>query len=551
MLSLVALWWLFFFTVVGLCLGSFLNVVIHRLPLGLAINQPRWSFCPDCRRRIAWYDNLPVISYLLLGGRCRSCRAPISPRYLLVELMTAMVVIVLLDAFFIEQARDGLQHAADLNWRISDDWPVFAAHVILMVSLLAMSALDLRFYWVDIRFTHLAALCGAILHTIWTPEHSREWLRPFDATAVAGIAAFIGFAVVWLLLPHEYDEELEQLDHQSSSDPGHSEGSDESPDTGLSERSEESPAEPTSPCAMAQGASEPGAQATTHESPGENSPCLPSELGRVSHECAGSLSASRGAENRPAGRITSVGLPLAMFLFVLVAVAFSALNGGWTVAYPVRASIPLAFFFLVILWESAPVRDSDTEIAEAIASEAPEARRRALGELADLIPGIILGAAALWLMMGDGSVGHHLVDAIHWKPFGGQWQPVWGLGTAVSGYVIAAGIGWAIRIIANLAYGKEAFATGDIHMMAAAGAVAGWQSVLLGFMITCLLAIVAWVLLLPFKKSRVIPLGPWLTMGFLSATLFHKQLIATSVVQHFIAAADLLFLNNSQFPPFG
>jgi leader peptidase (prepilin peptidase) / N-methyltransferase len=66
----------------GLAFGSFLNVCIYRLPLGLSVVTPR-SACPRCKRAIAFYDNLPVISWLLLAGRCRHCKTRISPRYLL------------------------------------------------------------------------------------------------------------------------------------------------------------------------------------------------------------------------------------------------------------------------------------------------------------------------------------------------------------------------------------------------------------------------------------------------------------------------------------
>ena len=73
----------------GLCFGSFLNVCIYRLPRDLSVSNPRRSLCPNCRESIAFYDNIPVLSWLALRGRCRKCHAPISPRYILVELLTA------------------------------------------------------------------------------------------------------------------------------------------------------------------------------------------------------------------------------------------------------------------------------------------------------------------------------------------------------------------------------------------------------------------------------------------------------------------------------
>jgi len=74
--------------VFGLLFGSFLNVCIYRLPLGLSVVRPG-SACPRCERAIRLYDNIPVVSWIVLGGRCRSCKESISPRYLVVELLTA------------------------------------------------------------------------------------------------------------------------------------------------------------------------------------------------------------------------------------------------------------------------------------------------------------------------------------------------------------------------------------------------------------------------------------------------------------------------------
>jgi len=75
--------------VFGLLIGSFLNVCIARLPAGESVSSPG-SRCPACATPIRWYDNIPIVSYLVLGRRCRACQAPISVRYPLVELTTAV-----------------------------------------------------------------------------------------------------------------------------------------------------------------------------------------------------------------------------------------------------------------------------------------------------------------------------------------------------------------------------------------------------------------------------------------------------------------------------
>ena len=81
---------LIFLTVLGLAFGSFLNVCIHRLPLGLSLASPP-SRCPACGYQLRWYDNIPVVSYAILGGRCRGCRAAISIQYPIVEVLTAVL----------------------------------------------------------------------------------------------------------------------------------------------------------------------------------------------------------------------------------------------------------------------------------------------------------------------------------------------------------------------------------------------------------------------------------------------------------------------------
>src|SRR5512138_165764 len=79
----------------GLVIGSFLNVVIYRLPLGKSVAEGR-SYCPSCKKQLKWHHNIPVLSYLVLRGKCAFCHTHISFRYPLVELLTATCSLYLL-----------------------------------------------------------------------------------------------------------------------------------------------------------------------------------------------------------------------------------------------------------------------------------------------------------------------------------------------------------------------------------------------------------------------------------------------------------------------
>ncbi len=115
--------WLWSF-VLGSCIGSFLNVCIYRLPRDQSIVRPR-SRCLRCEHSIAWYDNLPLISFILLGRRCRHCRAPIAWRYPVIEAAAGIAAVVVIERFGLTVA--GLVYTA-LIW-----------------ALIAASAIDLEF----------------------------------------------------------------------------------------------------------------------------------------------------------------------------------------------------------------------------------------------------------------------------------------------------------------------------------------------------------------------------------------------------------------------
>lgn len=104
------LWALVIIWLSGMCLGSFLGVLIYRLPRGLPFFWGR-SFCPRCKRRISWFDNLPLLSFFLLGGKCRYCREPISWREPLVELTTGILTVAVWNYFSLRPSIYNIQNS--------------------------------------------------------------------------------------------------------------------------------------------------------------------------------------------------------------------------------------------------------------------------------------------------------------------------------------------------------------------------------------------------------------------------------------------------------
>lgn len=119
----------------GLALGSFLNVVIYRLPRQCDSILRGRSFCPRCLKQIAWYDNVPLLSYALLRGRCRHCGGRISPRYLLVEFLTGALLAYLAFRFLLDGSGEGVFAA---------EWPLFCIYGALMAALIACTFIDIR-----------------------------------------------------------------------------------------------------------------------------------------------------------------------------------------------------------------------------------------------------------------------------------------------------------------------------------------------------------------------------------------------------------------------
>src|SRR5437868_6077566 len=163
--------------VFGACVGSFLNVCIYRLPLNLSVNQPRRSFCPSCKTQIPWHQNLPLVSWLVLRGRCAHCGARIAFRYFAVELLTALFFLIVWKAF---------------PWQIAVAYWVFIALVI------AATFIDFEHFIIPDELTIGGTIAGLIASTA-VPQLMNADRRLMALLISAGSAA-LGYALLWLVL---------------------------------------------------------------------------------------------------------------------------------------------------------------------------------------------------------------------------------------------------------------------------------------------------------------------------------------------------------------
>lgn len=150
----------------GLVIGSFLNVCIGRLPRGESVVSPP-SRCPTCHSGIQWYDNVPVVSYLVLRGRCRSCRTPISARYPATEALTAAAFVV-----------QGLWFHADPV--------VLASRLVFTAMLIVLFGTDLETQ----RLPNVITYPGIVVGLVFS-----FWVPPGVIACVIGAAA--GAGVLW------------------------------------------------------------------------------------------------------------------------------------------------------------------------------------------------------------------------------------------------------------------------------------------------------------------------------------------------------------------
>ena len=173
---------LFFFTLVfvyGLMFGSFFNVCISRIPKGISIIHPR-SRCPKCKTEIRWFQNIPLISWLFLKGRCASCKTKISIIYPFVELLTGIILLFVFRHFYSPDVKD---------WIIKSlIFSVFSG------SLIILSFIDMKYFIIPDRFTWGGVLAGISISMFYPQIHGFETMK--EGFVFSSVSALICYGIL-------------------------------------------------------------------------------------------------------------------------------------------------------------------------------------------------------------------------------------------------------------------------------------------------------------------------------------------------------------------
>lgn len=458
---------LLFVTAVGACIGSLINVLVYRIPLGLDVVTPT-SRCPKCNHKLTWRENIPIFGWLLLRGKCRFCKARISPEYPIVETTVALLFGGIWALWYIIPAKlpDSALARIAPEWAANGavlTWPAMVVLLVLVGCLVAMTIIDARTSTIPLVLTWVPAIVALVLHVghaawfqhkygnpgiggldgIWNVANARfKWITaPGEVWTLKtggldgwkfiglGVGGTVGLLISNLLLKlgwitrsfADFDAWFEQH-HAKSTGPAF----------------ETAPEPELHPGPLGPTAQDP---AIVDQLQPQDAIVGPQEQDPAAQSTMQDWLMYPHARREMVRELAFLCLPV---LFALI--------GAWGI---VR----------FVTWHYG----AWTEFPE-IGISVPPAN------------------APLWLVV---------------------------LGGVLMGYLIAGGVVWAVRIGGSLVFGKEAMGLGDVHMMAAVGACLGWIDPTIAFFLAAFVglgyAIVAHVF--RGKLSRAMPYGPFLAVA--------------------------------------
>jgi leader peptidase (prepilin peptidase)/N-methyltransferase len=481
--------WLAFVFAWGACLGSLINVLVYRLPLGMdVVSTP--SRCPACETKLTWRENVPVLGWLSLGGKCRFCRSRISAEYPLVELLVGLLWVGLFVLWYIippEARWLGIDIGRIRpDWALSDawdawprtTWPLFLGLAMLVAGLVAMTLTDLKTFTIPLILPWVVTGVGLATHVLGGLINAEglkrvspgwAWAIPTpgganpatpDAWWWIGLAlgASVGLVVANLLLHFK-------LIRRSFDDYAEWENA-----------NYPAPPQPEQP------AQRPGEYLVGEHAGSGVQTILTFTLVWLGCIVVGGL----------LGALIAPRLGVAPWWGVLLG----------TIAGP---------FIAAVVCREPPVVDTPPDASGPTAAPEmwiayPHARREMFKEIVFLTPPIALGMLGGWI-----------TQQIVAEP--APTPPLWLLALAGSllGYLIGGGVVWGVRILGSLGFGKEAMGLGDVHLMAAVGAVAGWIAASIAVPIAAVVGLYWFVIsaLMRRPAGRAMPFGPYLAIASL------------------------------------
>ena len=458
--------WLVLLTVYGACVGSFLNVVIYRLPAGLSVIRPA-SRCPHCGHGLAAYDNIPVLGWLWLRGKCRYCKTPISVQYPLIE---ALCAVLFVGMYWVDY-HSGWQ-AGFMAGGPSGTWPALVVQLALLAVLVAATGIDARYYIIPLEATHLVTALALVvlpLATVWLPVIQLIYSNSNHTVVVppngvgAAFGGLGGLMVAWVLLwkkvlPRSFDEEM-------------IEPSDPAAATQEANLSQIDDADPTDRQGLLAGLL-------------MILPLIGAMIGVGWWSWFGQPMESASTQRLPGQRwILDTNEEQSLLIHTMVGAM-------------------LGYVVVGLLYGS--VRQPDE--AQDIVGEYPNPRGEVLKESLFLVLPLVGAMGGYWLTRYlNGEAGFSLGHG-----------PVWSvLGSVLMGYLVGGGVIWGVRVLGTLAFGREAMGLGDVHLLAAIGAVVGPRHAVLVFFLAPFFGLASALGMMVMSRvkqvtGRVIPYGPYL-----------------------------------------
>lgn len=460
----------------GAIVGSFINVLAYRLPKGLNVVTPP-SACPACATRLTWRENIPIVGWIALGGKCRFCKSRISMEYPIVEAVVAGLFALAWVLWFMEPSPLPMLGLSPGYWRpnfaiegIVRMWPMLVIAFTLIGSLVASTLIDARTFTIPLMIPWCATAVGFVVHPLhaWMVQtmggmrlSSHPWTIPLVegggvGLAIGGVAGLVLSIVLMRrgALPQSFADypewEARAIEAEKAAEQAHAMG---------------------------------------------NEGVRDADGGSIGEAFKRSL------------LLTGPAIAL-MFLGVTIGLR---MGHGLALA---GAGAGIGLVVGLILRRLGGSSDMDSH--EPVWTRYPHARREMMKEVLFLVPCLALGWLGWWLTRSEGLLGAWV-----------EASPLWVRALAASsfGYLMGGGIVWLFRIGGSLALGKEAMGLGDVHLMAAAGACLGWIDPLLGFFAAPFFGI-GWTILGVFfrqffhRQGTALPYGPHLAAATVLVLLF-------------------------------